>query len=108
MSALTSLEHTGNTDHKIGQELQNVDADLLKGRLDDLEGGGGAGPEDHAGDVEAHLGEAARRRPLAEPPGGQAPEPALLLPVTASAGIPKPVPVRVLTSQKTMQRSRVP
>src|SRR5437588_4046657 len=80
MSALTSLEHTGNTDHKIGQELQNVDADLLKGRLDDLEGGGGAGPEDHAGDVEAHLGEAARRRPVAEPPGGQAPEPALLLP----------------------------
>src|SRR3954471_11497566 len=51
----------------------------LEGALDHLDVGGGTGPERHAGHVEPHVGETARRRLLPQPPGGQAPEAALLL-----------------------------
>ncbi|HEV8626464.1 MAG TPA: hypothetical protein VG034_18595, partial [Acidimicrobiia bacterium] len=66
MAALT-LPSLVNTTHKIGQKPQNVDAErpirraagvdqALEGGFDHLEIGLGAGPDGHAGDVEAHVG----------------------------------------------------
>src|SRR5438132_736238 len=50
----------------------------LECRLDHLDIRGRPGPQGHAGDVKADVGEAARRGLLAEPPRGQAAEPTLL------------------------------